>query len=333
MSAIENLSVSRLFGICLWVLFASPGRAQERTNEAFRDVADRMVKAINAADYEGLRKDFNKDMLAAFPVEKCRTFFSKEISGRFGKISKLEPPELKSAAEAVFVARCERGGLAFTLTFDDQGRVAGMLFRPDPTVTFRDVADRMVKAINAADYEGLRKDFNKEMLAAFPVEKCRTFFSKEIAGRFGKISKLEPPELKSAAEAVFVARCERGALAFTLTLDEQGRVAGMLFRPDPTVTFRDVADRMVKAINAADYEGIRKDFNKDMLAAFSVEKCRTFFSQEVSGRFGKISKLEPPQLKSPAEAVFVARCERGALDFTLTLDDQGRVAGMMLLPR
>jgi hypothetical protein len=30
---------------------------------------------------------------------------------------------------------------------------------------------------------------------------------------------------------MFVARCERGALDFTLTLDEQGRIAGMLFRP------------------------------------------------------------------------------------------------------
>jgi len=56
-----------------------PGLGQERTNEEFRDVADRIVKAINAADYEGIRKDFNKDMLAAFLVERCRTFFSKEI--------------------------------------------------------------------------------------------------------------------------------------------------------------------------------------------------------------------------------------------------------------
>jgi len=213
------------------MLLASTGWGQERNNEAFHDVADRMLKAINAADYEGIRKDFNKDMLEAFPVEKCRTFFSKEISGKFGKINKLEPPQFKSATEAIFVARCERGTLAFTLVLDNQGQVAGMLFRPLATETFRNVADRMVKAINAADYEAVRKDFNKEMLEAFPVEKCRTFFSKEMSGKFGKIDKLEPPQFKSAAEAVFVARCERGALDFTLTLDDQGRVAGMLFRP------------------------------------------------------------------------------------------------------
>jgi hypothetical protein len=89
-----------------------------------------MVKAINAADYEGVRKEFNKAMLDALPAETCRTFLSKEISGKFGKINRLEPPQFKSAAEAVFVARCERGTLDFTLTLDAQGRVAGLLFRP-----------------------------------------------------------------------------------------------------------------------------------------------------------------------------------------------------------
>src|SRR5207249_6710523 len=53
--------MSRLCAACLCVLLASLGWGQERTKETFRDVADRMVKAINAADYEGIRKDFNKE--------------------------------------------------------------------------------------------------------------------------------------------------------------------------------------------------------------------------------------------------------------------------------
>jgi hypothetical protein len=112
---------------CLCALLTSPGWGR------FRDVAGHMVKAINAADYEGIRKDFNKGMLEAFPVERCRTFFRKELSGKFGKINELEPPQFKSASEAVFVARCEHGTLDFTLVLDDQGRVAGMWFWPVPT--------------------------------------------------------------------------------------------------------------------------------------------------------------------------------------------------------
>lgn len=104
--------------------------AWRMTKDTFREVADQMVKAINAADYDGVRRDFNQVMLKAFPVEKCKAFFQEEISAKFGKINKLEPAQFKSAAEAVFVARCERGTLDFTLVLDEQGKVAGMLFRP-----------------------------------------------------------------------------------------------------------------------------------------------------------------------------------------------------------
>ena len=108
--------MSRLCAACLCVLLTSLGWGQERTKETFRDVAGRMVKAINAADYEGIRKDFNKEMLKVFPVEKCRTFFSKEVSGKFGKITKLEPPQLKSATEAIFAGRAGAAGLRFQIS-------------------------------------------------------------------------------------------------------------------------------------------------------------------------------------------------------------------------
>jgi peptidase M23-like protein/uncharacterized protein DUF3887 len=120
----------RLYAACLCVFLTSMAQGQERSQETFREVAERMVKAINAADYEGMRRDFNNVMLDAFPVEKCKAFFSKEISDKLGKINRLGSPQLKSASVAVIVARCERGTLDITLTLDDRGRVAGMLFRP-----------------------------------------------------------------------------------------------------------------------------------------------------------------------------------------------------------
>src|ERR1700730_5537932 len=96
----------RLYLVCLWVLLTSLPAGQVRTKETFSDVAQRMVKAINAADYEAFRKDFNKEMLEAFPVDKCMAL-CRAISRENGKINKLEPPQFKSTAEAVFVARGE----------------------------------------------------------------------------------------------------------------------------------------------------------------------------------------------------------------------------------
>ena len=97
--------MSRLYAACHCVILATLGWGQERTGQTLPEVASRMVKAINAADYEGVRKDFNKTMLDAFPVERCRTFFSMEISAKFGKINKLEPPQFKSAACPLTKAR------------------------------------------------------------------------------------------------------------------------------------------------------------------------------------------------------------------------------------
>ncbi len=105
-------------------------RVDDQKKERFVEVADRMVQAINAADYEGMRKEFNETMLEKFPVEKCREFFDERIADKYGKLTELEPPEVRSPAVAVFVARCERGTLDFTLVLDDKGQVAGMLFKP-----------------------------------------------------------------------------------------------------------------------------------------------------------------------------------------------------------
>ena len=111
------------------MILAGLAAGQERTKTTFTEVADRMVKAINAADYEKLRSDFTPELLKAFPLEECKTFF-KEISRDFGKITKLEAPEFKSPAKAVFVARCERGALDFTLILDERGRVGSLRFVP-----------------------------------------------------------------------------------------------------------------------------------------------------------------------------------------------------------
>jgi hypothetical protein len=122
--------MSRLHAACLCVFLTSPAWGQGEKEERFREVAERMVKAINAADYAGLRRDFNDVMLDAFTVEKCRAFFGKQITGNLGRINRLESPKLKSASVAVIAAHGERGMLDITLTLDDRGRVAGMLFRP-----------------------------------------------------------------------------------------------------------------------------------------------------------------------------------------------------------
>ena len=90
-------------------------------------------------------------------------------------------------------------------------------------------ANRLVELINAADYSGVESLFNKEMSKALPLNKATDFF-KGLTGQAGKIQKLDEP--KSVAGAmVFAAHCERADLDMTLALDEQNKIAGLLFKP------------------------------------------------------------------------------------------------------
>lgn len=147
--------MARYFLICLWLGCASMLAGQERTKDTFRDVAQRLVKAMNAADYEAVRKVFNDEMLKEFPVDKCKAF-CQGISRSHGKISKLEPPKFQSEVSAVFVARCERGALKLTLMLDKQGQIAGMLFQP--------IVDSPVPPKNQAT---LRLPFNEAWLVVW----------------------------------------------------------------------------------------------------------------------------------------------------------------------
>jgi hypothetical protein len=109
------------------VLLAGPANEGERTKDTFAKVANGMTQAINKADYEGLRADFNDTMLQAFPVSRCKQFFTG-LTGAFGKFKSLGAPRFETADRAVFVARCDRGTLDFTLMLDGKGRVAAMKF-------------------------------------------------------------------------------------------------------------------------------------------------------------------------------------------------------------
>jgi murein DD-endopeptidase MepM/ murein hydrolase activator NlpD len=98
-----------------------------------------------------------------------------------------------------------------------------------------------------------------------------------------------------------------------------------------TARFEKVVNRMVKAINEADYPGIQTDFAKVMLDAFPLEKSKPFFANMTS-YYGKIQKLDLPRYTPPNQAVFPAHFERGFLDIKIVLDNTDKIVGLWFLP-
>lgn len=97
------------------------------------------------------------------------------------------------------------------------------------TESYSKVANRLVELINAADYPAVEVLFNQQMSAAFPLEKT-TQFLRGLTEQFGKIQKLDALQPKGDA-MVFRAPCERGVLAITLALDDESKIARLLFKP------------------------------------------------------------------------------------------------------
>ncbi len=98
-----------------------------------------------------------------------------------------------------------------------------------------------------------------------------------------------------------------------------------------TDRFEKVTNRMVKAINDANWPGVQADFGQVMLDAFPLEKLKPFF-QGLAAQYGKIEKLDAGRYTPPNIVVFPAHFERGILDIKMVLDGQNKIIGLWFLP-
>ena len=101
--------------------------AQQQESERFVKIINRLVEAMNNQDYNGIVREYDKGMSAAFPLFKT-TYFFKNNFDTFGKVLKVDPPQIRAADQAVYVMYSERGVQDLTLYIDDQGKIKGFLF-------------------------------------------------------------------------------------------------------------------------------------------------------------------------------------------------------------
>ena len=117
----------RTICILLFICAALPLIAQQQSNEMFVKVFDRLVEEMNKQDYNGIVQEYDKGMSSAFPLFKT-TYFFKNNFDTFGKVIKIDTPQIRAADQAVCVMYFERGVQDLTLYIDDQGKIKGFLF-------------------------------------------------------------------------------------------------------------------------------------------------------------------------------------------------------------
>jgi murein DD-endopeptidase MepM/ murein hydrolase activator NlpD len=107
--------------------------------------------------------------------------------------------------------------------------------------------------------------------------------------------------------------------------------ASALSAQEATMRFEKVVNRMVKAINDANWSAVQADFGKVVLDAFPLEKSTPFF-QGLAAQYGKIEKLDAVRYTPHNQAIFPANFERGILDIKVVLDGQDKIIGLWFLP-
>lgn len=117
----------RMIFILLFFSIAQPLFTQQQGNERFVKIISRLVEAMNNKDYEGIVREYDKGMSVAFPLFKT-TYFFKNNFDTFGKVLKVDPPQMRATDQAVCVMYSERGAQDLTLYIDDQGKIKGFLF-------------------------------------------------------------------------------------------------------------------------------------------------------------------------------------------------------------
>ena len=115
--------------VSLSLLFLASGLSAKEATDRFEKVVNRMVKAINDANWPGVQADFGKVMLDFLPLEKSTPFFQGMVA-QYGKIEKLDAARYTPPNKAVFPAHFERGFLDITVVLDERDKIIGLLFLP-----------------------------------------------------------------------------------------------------------------------------------------------------------------------------------------------------------
>ena len=178
----------RMIIILLFLGIAQFLVAQQQGNERFVKIINRLVEAMNNQDYEGIVREYDNGMSVAFPLFKT-TYFFKNNFDTFGKVIKIDTPQIRAADQAICVMYFERGVQDLTLYIDDLGKIKGFLFtthvvsepqpklpiatEPNPTAAQTSLSQSAQPALQKANPEILKE--------AAPVSSSSTSTAKQPA--------------------------------------------------------------------------------------------------------------------------------------------------------
>jgi hypothetical protein len=110
------------------------------------------------------------------------------------------------------------------------------------------VAQKVIELLNARDYAGVQRLFNRDMSEFLPPQKASAFFT-DLAAQFGRIEKFDGPTTNGYRGWIaFQLHCQHGEFTMSLALDAEAKISGIHFRPasKPPVRMRSLVLRVFR---------------------------------------------------------------------------------------
>ncbi|WP_370088448.1 peptidoglycan DD-metalloendopeptidase family protein [Ekhidna sp.] len=96
--------------------------------------------------------------------------------------------------------------------------------------TYKEVSGKLEAYYNSGDYKMIFELYSPEMKAALPEDKSTAFFT-TLSMQVGQIKERTFKNYMNRTYAVYKTNFERGVLALNLSLNTQGEINGLLFKP------------------------------------------------------------------------------------------------------
>jgi murein DD-endopeptidase MepM/ murein hydrolase activator NlpD len=110
--------------IVIWTLTSF---AQQQGTERFARVINRLVEAMNKQDYAGIVREYDAGMSTKFPLTNTTLLF-KNYESQYGRVTRVDSPQVKAIDQAVCVIYFEQGAQDLTLYINDQEKIKGFIF-------------------------------------------------------------------------------------------------------------------------------------------------------------------------------------------------------------
>ncbi len=281
-----------------------------------------VLKQINDGGTDKLYSQLNAGFQKAVSLPQLRAVIGdvKKVYGKLGRFTEME----SKGPAAIYRVQGEKGFCLVTLSVDSAGKISGLTITADSANAT--LVAEVLKWINDGVTEKLYAQMNTDFQKAVSLVQLSAVTSevKKVYGKLGLFTKKE----SNGASHVYRVEGEKAFCLVTLSVDSAGKFSGLLITADSTAV-PPIAD-ILKRINASEDDKLYALMNADFQKAIPKRNFLTV-TQQVRKQFGKLDKWTEQDPDGDAK-VYRVRAEKGHCIVKITLDKQGKIAGLQITP-